>query len=160
MRLIWRVARAHRMNNAILKLARHTASSSHLRVAPRSFYNGAAAQYAWLEADLAAVDRVKTPWLIVFGHRSIYCSCDGDCDAAATTVREGAYGMEALFMKYGVDLFVNGHEHDCTCALSEAERVHACCRSNAAPSTPPAAARTPRPPAQTSATALPTSTLS
>ena len=76
------------------------------------FYNGAAQQFAWLEADLAAVDRVKTPWLVVFGHRSIYCSCDSDCDSAATAVREGAYGMEALFMKYGVDIWVNGHEHD------------------------------------------------
>ena len=76
------------------------------------FYSGAAAQFAWLEADLAAVDRATHPWLIVFGHRSIYCSCDGDCDGAATTVREGAYGMEALFQKYGVDLFINGHEHD------------------------------------------------
>jgi hypothetical protein len=80
------------------------------------FFNGAAAQFAWLEADLAAVDRSKTPWLVVFGHRSIYCSCDSDCDGAATTVREGAYGMEELFMKYGVDLFVNGHEHDCACS--------------------------------------------
>jgi len=76
------------------------------------FYDGAAVQYSWLEADLAAVDRVATPWLIVSGHRSIYCSCDTDCDGAATTVREGAQGMEALFMRYGVDVWVNGHEHD------------------------------------------------
>ena len=72
------------------------------------YYKGAAAQFAWLEADLAAVDRSVTPWLIVYGHRSIYCSCDSDCDAAATTVRVGENGLEALFMKYGVDLWING----------------------------------------------------
>jgi hypothetical protein len=76
---------------------------------------GAAAQYAWLDADLAAVDRARTPWVVVYGHRSIYCSCDSDCDAAATAVRDGVageYGMEALLNKHGVDLWINGHEHD------------------------------------------------
>ena len=72
------------------------------------FYSGSEAQYAWLEADLAAVNRTQTPWVIVFGHRSIYCSCDGDCDGAANTVREGAYGMEAMFKKHAVDLWING----------------------------------------------------
>lgn len=74
------------------------------------FYNGAAAQYAWLESDLAAVNRTATPWIFVYGHRSIYCSCDSDCDADATTVRDGANGLEALFVRYGVDVWVNGHE--------------------------------------------------
>ena len=72
------------------------------------FYSGAAAQYAWLEADLAAVNRTATPWVIVYGHRSIYCSCDSDCDADATAVRDGANGMEELFMKHGVDIWING----------------------------------------------------
>jgi len=72
-------------------------------------------QYEWLEKDLSSVDRTKTPWVIVTAHRSIYCSCDGDCDSAATRVREGVngkFGMEELFFKYGVDIFINGHEHD------------------------------------------------
>ena len=74
------------------------------------FYAGQAAQYAWLEADLAAVNRTATPWVIVYGHRSIYCSCDSDCDADAQAVRDGAQGLEALFMHHGVDLWINGHE--------------------------------------------------
>lgn len=57
-------------------------------------------------------DRAATPWIVVAGHRSIYCSCDGDCDGAATTVREGSAGMEALLYRYGVDVWLNGHEHD------------------------------------------------
>jgi hypothetical protein len=68
-------------------------------------YGGAAMQYAWLESDLSAVDRTQTPWVIVYGHRSIYCSCDGDCDGAATTVREGKQGMEAILNKHKVDMW-------------------------------------------------------
>ena len=30
--------------------------------------------FAWLEKDLAKVDRNKTPWLVVLGHRSLYCT--------------------------------------------------------------------------------------
>jgi predicted phosphodiesterase len=76
-------------------------------------YTGALqAQYDWMEAQLASVDRARTPWVIVYGHRSVYCSCDGDCDGAATTVREGAHGLEELFRKHRVDLFLNGHEHN------------------------------------------------
>ena len=44
------------------------------------------------------------------GHRSIYCSCDSDCDAAAALIRVGPFGLEELFMDQGVDLFLNGHE--------------------------------------------------
>jgi hypothetical protein len=76
------------------------------------FYNGKELQYAWLEADLKAVDRQKTPWVVVYGHRSIYCSCDGDCDGAATALRDGPLGMEGLLNRYKVDLWINAHEHD------------------------------------------------
>ena len=81
------------------------------------FYNGVQAQYEFLDAQLSAVDRSVFPWIVVYGHRSIYCSCDTDCDGAATAVRlgpkgDGVYGMETLFAKHKVDLFINGHEHD------------------------------------------------
>mmetsp|Transcript_118041 Transcript_118041/g.329012 ORF Transcript_118041/g.329012 Transcript_118041/m.329012 type:complete len:568 (+) Transcript_118041:52-1755(+) len=77
-------------------------------------------QYAWLLQDLAAVDRTRTPWVIAHGHRPLYCSCDGDCDGAATTNRMGLkqsdgsfkYGLEHLFYEHGVDLYIAGHEHD------------------------------------------------
>ena len=76
-----------------------------------------AKQFAWLEADLekAQLNRKNVPWIVIHGHRSIYCSCDGDCDGAANTVRDGVdgkYGMEDLMFKHGVDFFINGHEHD------------------------------------------------
>jgi hypothetical protein len=66
---------------------------------------------AWLKQDLMAANqnRSEAPWLIVFGHRSMYCSCDGDCDGGAATVKDD---LEELFYQQGVDLFINGHEHN------------------------------------------------
>ena len=76
-------------------------------------------QYEWLEQDLtkANKNRDKTPWIAVFGHRSSYCSCDADCDRAAEQLRlgpwlNGTYSLEELFFEQGVDLFINGHEHN------------------------------------------------
>jgi hypothetical protein len=39
------------------------------------------AQVQWLAKDLAAVDRTVTPWVVVFGHKPLYCSTDDyyDC---------------------------------------------------------------------------------
>jgi hypothetical protein len=31
-------------------------------------------QAAWLREDLARVDREKTPWVVVLGHRAMYCT--------------------------------------------------------------------------------------
>ena len=74
----------------------------------------AKAQFEWLKADLAKANanRANVPWIAVHGHRSVYCSCDGDCDSAAETLRVGTYGLEELFFQQGVDLFLNGHEHN------------------------------------------------
>ena len=55
----------------------------------------AAAQHAWLERDLAAADanRAAVPWVVVMGHRPMYCvatGADGKCDVeheASRTVR-------------------------------------------------------------------------
>lgn len=77
------------------------------------------AQYKFLEEDLkrANKNRANVPWIIVNGHRSMYCSCDGDCDEEATQQRlgpwsNGTFGFEKLLFEQGVDLFVNGHEHN------------------------------------------------
>lgn len=76
------------------------------------YYNATATQFAWLERDLAAVDRSRTPWVVAFTHRSVYCSCDDDCDADAATLRSGPLGLEGLFVRHRVDLLLNGHEHN------------------------------------------------
>src|ERR1051326_5078173 len=58
------------------------------------------AQLAWLEHDLAHVDRKRTPWVIVAGHRPWYVS-GGKCSECQTA-------FEPLLVKYGVDLVLFG----------------------------------------------------
>ncbi|ACC79734.1 metallophosphoesterase family protein [Nostoc punctiforme] len=60
-------------------------------------------QLPWLEKELSISN---APWKVVFGHHPIYSS--------------GQYGSNAdfiktftpLFQKYGVQLYINGHEHN------------------------------------------------
>jgi len=75
-------------------------------------------QFTWLEKDLAKVDRSATPWIVVFGHRPMYCTNDDrdDCTKFETRTRTGLpllhwWGLEDLLVKYGVDLAVWAHEH-------------------------------------------------
>jgi hypothetical protein len=64
-------------------------------------------QRAWIEADLAAVDRTKTPWLFLFQHRPLLCS---------TTSEEGDHvpggkfltNLEALILAHNVDVVITG----------------------------------------------------
>lgn len=59
-------------------------------------------QLTWLDKELS---RSKAPWKIVFGHHQIYSS--------------GHYGLNQpfiktltpIFQKYGVQLYINGHDH-------------------------------------------------
>ena len=56
-----------------------------------------------MKKDLASVDRKKTPWIIVAGHRPWYVDetkCDS-CQAA----------FEPLLIEYGVDIALFGHKH-------------------------------------------------
>lgn len=63
-------------------------------------------QLAFLEADLASVDRTITPWVIVGGHRPWYTTGDdAGCDSCQAA-------FEPLFYKYGVDLGIFGHVHN------------------------------------------------
>lgn len=69
-------------------------------------FGGPGQQLAFLEADLASVDRTVTPWLLVAGHRPWYVTEKGpvcsQCQAQ----------FEPLMYKYGVDLGVFGHVHN------------------------------------------------
>lgn len=62
------------------------------------------AQIDWLKEDLASVDRKKTPWIVVSGHRPFYLSADGTCDNCSAV-------FEPIFHEYGVDLYLSGHAH-------------------------------------------------
>ncbi|XP_046909370.2 acid phosphatase type 7 [Dermatophagoides farinae] len=92
-------------------------------------WNQIRTQFEWLEKDLiqANKNRAKHPWIIVMGHRSLYCLKMGDdsCDHQTMErpeIRQGIhmhrrynlpreYGLENLFYKYGVDIQFYGHEH-------------------------------------------------
>lgn len=80
----------------------------------------AEAQYAFLKADLLAVDREKTPWVVTMAHRPMYCSNkDGDdCTKHDSNMRAGLpvagarfFRLEELFHEHGVDLAFWAHEH-------------------------------------------------
>lgn len=72
-------------------------------------------QYAWLEADLASVNRSVTPWVILGGHRPLYRVERHDSigpDVDDTRFILGAVDMEPLLMKHQVDLALWGHVHN------------------------------------------------
>eukprot|EP00898_Chlorokybus_atmophyticus_P003512 jgi/Chlat1/4161/Chrsp27S04232 len=98
-------------------------------------------QYEWMEADLQAANRNRQerPWIIVVGHRPMYCAscaynlqCDDEHEMSRLGVplqepcqpgvegcpSDGKTGsiqltfpMEKLFHKYGVDMAIFGHKH-------------------------------------------------
>ena len=74
-------------------------------------------QYAWLEKDLQNVDRVKTPWVILAGHRPMYTS---ELPLGDIFVSLGMQHLfEDLLYKYHVDLALWAHYHsyERTCAV-------------------------------------------
>jgi len=79
------------------------------------FTISAPGQKAWLAADLAAVDRSATPWVVAVYHRPFYCSnADGDeCTSIPLNwpTNPLRVDIEPLFMEYGVDVAVECHEH-------------------------------------------------
>jgi hypothetical protein len=66
------------------------------------------AQYEWLAADLAKVDRSKTPWLLAVWHTPWYTS---NAHHPMTEGSEMRGSMEALMLHYEVDVVFNGHVH-------------------------------------------------
>lgn len=67
--------------------------------------NEAYEQWNWLQADLAAVDRTKTPWIFVMSHRPMYSS------QTASYQRNVRDAFQPLLLKYGVDAYFSGHIH-------------------------------------------------
>ncbi|KAI6212748.1 hypothetical protein M3Y94_00065600 [Aphelenchoides besseyi] len=76
-------------------------------------------QYQWLENDLrkANANREKTPFLIGYYHRPLYCSnvnsfeCHSFENTLVRTGFEDMPGLEDLFMTHGMDVGFAGHEH-------------------------------------------------
>ena len=69
-------------------------------------------QADWLAADLAAVDRTVTPWLILMQHRPVYSSTKSEAGDHTPGVPGGFPAkLEPYIKQYAVDLFLTGHEH-------------------------------------------------
>jgi hypothetical protein len=60
-------------------------------------------QYKWLAADLASINRTKTPWVIAMSHRPMYSSNNATYQ---TNIREA---FEALLLENGVDAYFSGY---------------------------------------------------
>ena len=65
-------------------------------------------QYAWLSADLAAVNHSTTPWIVATVHRPMRNACE---DSDFNVGQGMADALEALFLDGGVDLVLGGHYH-------------------------------------------------
>ncbi|KAF8553524.1 Metallo-dependent phosphatase [Imleria badia] len=65
-------------------------------------------QYEWFENDLASIDREKTPWVVVGLHRPWYVAAQNDSGDVSLACQQA---FEPLMIKYGVDLYMQGHVH-------------------------------------------------
>lgn len=67
----------------------------------------ASRQHTFVAADLAAVDRSRTPWVIVMGHRQMYGHCGSFCNAIQNQLDD----LEPLLAQHKVDIAFWGHIH-------------------------------------------------
>jgi len=74
-------------------------------------------QHGWLERELAAVDRCKTPWLVLLLHRPMYVVLPHKTNREVGEHLKGS--LEGLLDRYRVDLAISGHIHSYTrtCAV-------------------------------------------
>jgi hypothetical protein len=85
--------------------------------------------YGWLENGLMAANASRSirPWVVVMGHRPLYCSdyvdedgSYGNCSRDTEVMRLGVdvgggvrkYSLEELLKKWSADLYICGHKHD------------------------------------------------
>ncbi|KAG0567486.1 hypothetical protein KC19_7G138400 [Ceratodon purpureus] len=78
-------------------------------------------QYNWLQADLAAVNRTVTPWIIFMGHRPAYSTYTAALDVLLGAPVDPNFPpqIEPLLLNGKVDFAVWGHVHNYerTCAV-------------------------------------------
>jgi hypothetical protein len=65
-------------------------------------------QLEFLRKDLASVDRTKTPWVIVSGHRPFY----GEDMIGSSVCGVCRDALESILDEYSVDLLLAGHVHN------------------------------------------------
>lgn len=67
------------------------------------------AERDWLTADLRAVDRARTPWVVAMHHKGPFSSGSHSTDADVVLLRSL---LPPVYAQGGVDLVFNGHDHD------------------------------------------------
>ena len=77
-------------------------------------YTVGSPQWQWLAADLqlasAPEQRAKVPWIVVVGHRPMYCS-DASEYSAHVAGAPFQSAIEPLLLNARVDVMMTGHEH-------------------------------------------------
>lgn len=68
-------------------------------------------QATWLAADLAAVNRNATPFVVLGLHQPFYCSPNDDTDDCHEGLSLVRAGLEDIIYKGGVDVVFGAHEH-------------------------------------------------
>ncbi len=81
----------------------------------RDFLKPGTPQVTWLEQ---ALSRSTATWKIAFGHHPIYSN---GADGGKPFLKSRAL---PLFKRYGVDLYINGHEHNYERFLADEDGVH------------------------------------
>lgn len=71
-------------------------------------YDTSSAQFRWFNSSLAKLDRSTFPWLIVAYHMPLYTTLTGHYHE--TECFRSIY--EPLFIRYGVSIVFNGHDHN------------------------------------------------
>mmetsp|Transcript_9098 Transcript_9098/g.22265 ORF Transcript_9098/g.22265 Transcript_9098/m.22265 type:complete len:676 (+) Transcript_9098:247-2274(+) len=83
--------------------ARHVIVNAYADMSPGS------TQYEWLKAELASIDREKTPWVLLTMHPPIYNTFSlHHHDPQIFAAKEH---LEPLFVEYNVNLVLTGHIH-------------------------------------------------
>jgi hypothetical protein len=72
-------------------------------------FSTSSAQYRWVAADLAAVNRTRTPWVAAFLHAPWYNSNTAHQNEVEESKMKAL--LEPLFHQYGVELLFAGHVH-------------------------------------------------
>ena len=70
-------------------------------------------QLTWIANDLRAADanRAAVPWIVVVGHRPLYCSSLIEISRCNTEAPVYRSQLEDILHQYHVDVYVNGHNH-------------------------------------------------
>lgn len=64
------------------------------------------------QLDRSWTDIVKYPWLVVYGHRPMYCESESKSQACSGQSDVIKQYLEILFSRFRVDLYINAHVHN------------------------------------------------